>query len=319
MDYISKIESNDLNEIISSNTLISKNIISQINDESQMVNSFFLENINSINHNSHNFPNDIVSISSSNIVNDSFIYISNDNNNNDNNNNIDDIVNINNDNNFGNKKEKEIIILINSGSDIEISNTNNYLNKKKKRPRHDKFAKDNIKRKINRYYSKFVCSLLNEIIKQLLNENIQFFELPYSFIKDVTQSAFNSMKNKTLGDVFKYNVSPKYKNCNNYTDLNTIVYDKVTSRSEILKKILDKPYFEFFKEFLYHKKIINLYKYGLNKDILLLNNNNFFDDLKKKNKTNDLIADQKYFNKIESIINKNFLFYPVFNITKLCD
>ena len=80
---------------------------------------------------------------------------------------------------------------------------------------------------------------------------------------------------------------------------------------------MNKPYFEFFKDFLYHNKILNLSKYGLNQDILLLNNNNYFDDLKENNKTDDLIADQKYFHKMDKILYKEFNFNKVFSITKL--
>ena len=226
------------------------------------------------------------------------------------------------------EKEKDIIILINNNNninDIPISNNNNNYNNKtisnnnsyinRKRLRHTRLAKDNIKRKINVYYSRFVCSLLNDIIKQLLNENIQFFQLSHSFTKNVTRTAFNSLKNKSLGDVFKDNVSPKYNKKKNWKKLNTKIYNKI-SRNIILKNILNKPYFEFFKDFLYHNKILNLSKYGLNQDILLLNNNNYFDDLKENNKTDDLIADQKYFHKMDKILYKEFNFNKVFSITK---
>ena len=101
----------------------------------------------------------------------------------------------------------------------------------------------------------------------------------------------------------------------NWKKLNTKIYNKI-SRNIILKNILNKPYFEFFKDFLYHNKILNLSKYGLNQDILLLNNNNYFDDLKENNKTDDLIADQKYFHKMDKILYKEFNFNKVFSITK---
>ena len=163
---------------------------------------------------------------------------------------------------------------------------------------------------------------MNEIIKQLLNEKIQFFQLSHSFIKDVTHTAFNSLKNKTLGDIFKNNISPKYKKCkkyNNWKNLNIEVYNEVISKSDIIKNILDRPYFEFFKFFLYNNTNVNLLKYGLNKDILLLNNNYFYDNLKKKNKTGDLIVDEKYFRKMEKIMNKDFLLYPAFCLTNLSE
>ena len=284
------------NFLIENNFIISEEID---DDDSQISNSFDFRDIYSINNNFFFIiqPN-ILPLPSSNIIND-----------NSNNNNI-----IN-----KSKKEKEILILINNNNDSTISKTNNYL-LNKKRPTHDKLAKDNIKRKINVFYSKFIWSLLNEIIKKLLNEKIQFFQLSHTFIKDVTHSAFNSLKNKTLGDIFKNNISPKYKKCkkyNNWKNLNIEVYNEVTSKSKIIKNILDKPYFEFFKYFLYHKTNVNLSKYGLNKDILLLNNNYFYEELKKKNETGDSIFDQKYLKKMDKIINKDFLsfFYPVFHLT----
>jgi hypothetical protein len=216
------------------------------------------------------------------------------------------------------------MVLIDNSNDITISNNNNYINNSnnyinKQRARHDRLAKDNIKRKINVYYSKFVCSLLNKIIKHLLNEKIQFYELSHSLTKNVTRIAFNSLKTKSLGDIFKGYVSPKYKKYKYWQDLNIDIYNKVTSRSKVLKKILDKPYFEFFQDFFYHNTILNLSKYGLNENILLLNNNNYFYNLKENNKTHDSTADQKYFDKMEKIIKRDYLSNPVFNITKLCD
>ena len=238
------------------------------------------------------------------------------------------------------EKEKDIIVLIDNSNKFKISNNdddeampknNNYINNNsktisknnnyhnKKRPKHDKLAKDNIKRKINVYYSKFVCSLLNEIIKKILNEKIQFYQLSHSFTKKVTRTAFTSLKKKSLGYIFKKYVSPRYKKHKNWKKLNTGIYKKVTSKSKILKKILKKPYFEFFKDFAFHNTILNLSKYGLNENILLSNNNNYFDDLKKNNQTDDSIADKKYFNKMAKILNRDFLSFPIFQITKLYD
>ena len=214
---VSKIETNFILENNSSNIFGSQNVFSQNN--SQMIDSFFFKDINLINdNNSYIFQDEGSLVSLSNKINDSFLYYnkdnpnkkynSNDNSANDNDNIINDNNNKHNFNNNENKKENEIIILIERSTGKTASNTNNYINKK--RQRHDRLAKDNIKRKINVYYLKFVWSLLNEIIKQLLKENIQFFKLSHSITKNVTRSAFNSLKNKTLGDIFKDNVSPKY-------------------------------------------------------------------------------------------------------------
>lgn len=287
-DPFPKIESNYFNE---NNFIISEKINSY---NSQISYSSFVSHIYSINDNCFDiFPPDISSLTSSNIIN-------------------------------SNSNNNDIMVLIDNSNDITISNNNNYINNSnnyinKKRARHDRLAKDNIKRKINVYYSKFVCSLLNKIIKHLLNEKIQFYELSHSLTKNVTRIAFNSLKTKSLGDIFKGYVSPKYKKYKYWQNLNIDIYNKVTSRSKVLKKILDKPYFEFFQDFFYHNTILNLSKYGLNENILLLNNNNYFYNLKENNKTHDSTADQKYFDKMEKIIKRDYLSNPVFNITKLCD
>ena len=287
-DPFPKIESNYFNE---NNFIISEKINSY---NSQISYSSFVSHIYSINDNCFDiFPPDISSLTSSNIIN-------------------------------SNSNNNDIMVLIDNSNDITISNNNNYINNSnnyinKKRARHDRLAKDNIKRKINVYYSKFVCSLLNKIIKHLLNEKIQFYELSHSLTKNVTRIAFNSLKTKSLGDIFKGYVSPKYKKYKCWQNLNIDIYNKVTSRSKVLKKILDKPYFEFFQDFFYHNTILNLSKYGLNENILLLNNNNYFYNLKENNKTHDSTADQKYFDKMEKIIKRDYLSNPVFNITKLCD
>ena len=287
-DPFPKIESNYFNE---NNFIISEKINSY---NSQISYSSFVSHIYSINDNCFDiFPPDISSLTSSNIIN-------------------------------SNSNNNDIMVLIDNSNDITISNNNNYINNSnnyinKKRARHDRLAKDNIKRKINVYYSKFVCSLLNKIIKQLLNEKIQFYELSHSLTKNVTRTAFNSLKTKSLGDIFKGYVSPKYKKYKYWQNLNIDIYNKVTSRSKVLKKILDKPYFEFFQDFFYHNTILNLSKYGLNENILLLNNNNYFYNLKENNKTHDSTAYQKYFDKMEKIIKRDYLSNPVFNITKLCD
>ena len=287
-DPFPKIESNYFNE---NNFIISEKINSY---NSQISYSSFVSHIYSINDNCFDiFPPDISSLTSSNIIN-------------------------------SNSNNNDIMVLIDNSNDITISNNNNYINNSnnyinKKRARHDRLAKDNIKRKINVYYSKFVCSLLNKIIKHLLNEKIQFYELSHSLTKNVTRIAFNSLKTKSLGDIFKGYVSPKYKKYKCWQNLNIDIYNKVISRSKVLKKILDKPYFEFFQDFFYHNTILNLSKYGLNENILLLNNNNYFYNLKENNKTHDSTADQKYFDKMEKIIKRDYLSNPVFNITKLCD
>ena len=216
-----------------------------------------------------------------------------------------------------------------------ISDENNNINKEKKKPKkkednninnndnnntkligkkkkHDKTAKDNIKRKIQVNYIKFLRNLLNQINFELLrdyenNENIKFFPLNYNFKKQITKNGFDSLKKQTLGDIFKNNVSPKFKN---YQNLNIQVYKEITDKSETIKNILDKTYLEFFNVFYLNKKTLNLSKYGLNKTIILSSDIGFFKDLLKKDDSDSECSNEDdiyYQKRIEECIKRYFM------------
>ena len=182
-------------------------------------------------------------------------------------------------------------------------NTNNILGKKRKR-KHDKTAIDNIKRKIQVNYIKFLRNLLNQINNELLgnnknNKNIQFFPLNSNFMKSISSKFFDKLKEQNLGDIFKDNVSQKYKN---YQNLNIKVYNEITYKSETIKKILDKKYLEFFYVYYSNIKTLKLSEYDSDSDkiIKLSSNIGFFKDLLTK-------ADSDYKNKIKKCITRYFI------------
>ena len=206
------------------------------------------------------------------------------------------------------------------------NNNNSSLNRKKIRPKnekpekirtkkkkHTKFSKDNIKRKIQVHYIKFLRALLNHIIKEILKENIEFKPLDYKFVMKIDKKSFLSIKKKSLGTIFKEHPSPKYKD---YKQMNIEVYNKIINKSPQLKNILDKLYLEFINIYYENTKKIDGRKYGLDKDIILSNNINikFYDDLKKMNETNSSNDKKIYNNKIDKIIQKEFVspISPVF-------
>jgi hypothetical protein len=178
--------------------------------------------------------------------------------------------------------------------------TNNILGKKRKR-KHDKTAIDNIKRKIQVNYIKFLRNLLNQINNELLgnNKNIQFFPLNSNFMKSISSKFFDKLKEQNLGDIFKDNVSQKYKN---YQNLNIEVYNEITYKSETIKKILDKKYLEFFYVYYSNIKTLKLSEYDSDSDkiIKLSSNIGFFKDLLTK-------ADSDYKNKIKKCITRYFI------------
>ena len=128
------------------------------------------------------------------------------------------------------------------------SRNKNPENNRIKKKKHDKFAKDNIKRKIQVHYIKFLRDLLNHIIKEVLKENIEFKPLDYQFIMKIDKTSFLSIKSKSLGTIFKENPSPKFKD---YKQKNIEIYNEIINKSEILKNILDKLYLEFIN--IYYK------------------------------------------------------------------
>ena len=214
----------------------------------------------------------------------------------------------------------EIIKTIEVNNPKKKSNNNNNdspLNKKRirsrnknpennriKKKKHDKFAKDNIKRKIQVHYIKFLRDLLNHIIKEVLKENIEFKPLDYQFIMKIDKNSFLSIKSKSLGTIFKENPSPKFKD---YKQKNIEIYNEIINKSEILKNILDKLYLEFINIYYKNTRKINLRKYGLEKDIILPNNIKFYEDLIKMNETDSSSDNEFYINKIDRIIKRDFI------------
>ena len=82
--------------------------------------------------------------------------------------------------NNSNKNNKEIeeeidnIIIFSNNNinnkDLDLKKKKNRPRNVNKRPKHDKFSKDNIKTKIQVHYIKFLIDLLNIIIKEILRE-----------------------------------------------------------------------------------------------------------------------------------------------------
>lgn len=174
---------------------------------------------------------------------------------------------------------------------------------KKKKPKHDKYSKDNIKRKIQVHYLKFLIDVINQIIKEILNKDIQFKPLSYDFAMKVDKESFIKLKKTCLGDIFKNNVSPKYDEASNVE-----TYEKITKESVVLKNILDnKFYLEFIDYFYFNKKIINLSKYGLDKVVVLSNDIEFYEHLIKINETENLSDNELYQNRLKQILEKEFI------------
>ena len=200
------------------------------------------------------------------------------------------------------------------------------LSKKRKRKIHDKFDKDNIKRKVQVNYLKFLVEFVNKIILKIFDkfnknnildikskkkiENYQFKSLNYDFSKKIDSFSFNKYKSKKISEILKENTSPKYKKYNNVD-----VYDNIIHINKKLNNILNKPYLEFFEAFYQKQNFLNLKKYGFDLDIYL-------DDIKRfqefteeqKEKTNENF--ELYLKRIEECINSDFVSNKFFFLIK---
>lgn len=192
------------------------------------------------------------------------------------------------------------------------------LNKKRRKP-HTKYYRDNIKRKIQVNYLKFLVNFVNLIIRVLfkkysgfndefkdkkISDKYQFKKLNYGkFSLKIDNDSFNSLKSKKLLEIITLNTNGKNKN-----NKNDEVYDNLFEIKHKLEKILDQSYLEFFPIYYQKENYTNLKKYGLDIDISLENLKRFdFFIKKEKEKIKELENKEKYEKGIEESIRENFM------------
>ena len=192
------------------------------------------------------------------------------------------------------------------------------LNKKRRKP-HTKYSRDNIKRKIQVNYLKFLVNFVNLIIRVLfkkysgfndefkdkkISDKYQFKKLNYGkFSLKIDNDSFNSLKSKKLLEIITLNTNGKNKN-----NKNDEVYNNLFEIKHKLEKILDQSYLEFFPIYYQKENYTNLKKYGLDIDISLENLKRFdFFIKKEKEKIQELENKEKYEKGIEESIRENFM------------
>ena len=174
---------------------------------------------------------------------------------------------------------------------------------KKNQKVHNKFATDNLLRKIQVHYMSCILEAINEVLKALNYKTI-FLKCNYQFKKNVNKDFFESLKNKKLSDIITNNISAKYRN----KDINTnrIIYENLKD-DEILKKLFDENYLTFFENVYYKSdKKFNLKQYGLEKEIIFSKNVKMFKDLLKDNKNND-VNNKEYIQNLNICVTQNYL------------
>ena len=205
----------------------------------------------------------------------------------------------------------------------ETSPKNNlYLAKKKKRGRgtknpdpnlktHDKFAPDNLLRKIQVHYLTFIIAFLNEIL-QKMNYGKRFLKLDYEFKKNVNKTNIQNLKTKNIKDIICNKISKKYRNkeANNLLICEEI---KDKKENELINNILSENYLKLFKKIYYKSnKIINLKEYGLDENIVLSRNIKMFDDLLKVKENEAYDNHDQYIKYIKECAIQNYLPESIF-------
>ena len=208
-------------------------------------------------------------------------------------------------NNDNNKKEIETKKRRRKKGDVSISD--------KKRKSHDKYDRDNIKRKVQVHFLKFLIDFINKSILEILkkynnldiNQNeqfidkIQFKSLEYNFKKKIDSKSFNSLKSKSIREIFIKNTSPKSKKYNNED-----IYNNIIGINKDINKILDMKYLEFFEVFYKNQSIVSLKKYGFDLDIYLDDIKRFEAFIEEQKKADNF---EEYIKRINYCIGKDFI------------
>ena len=160
---------------------------------------------------------------------------------------------------------------------------------------HDASDYDNILRKIQVHYLTFIIAFTNDLIEAFIpdNKELKFKNLSYDLKRTVSHSYVEKLKNKTIGEILQFKVSPK--NRNSVESVNQQIYQKICISNPFLKQFFDMPYLELFNNY-YYKSNRNFSFEGVK--LKISQKTKFFVDLLQKNY---LVAD-----KIKHIATENF-------------
>ena len=140
---------------------------------------------------------------------------------------------------------------------------------------HTHLHTDNIQRKIVFHFWKFVIAFLNDILKNL-NIQERFLKNDYSLKRNISFSKI--FKDLNLAEIICNDISKQYKFSRGFN--REIYEDLLIQGNEVMINLLNEKCLTIFKEiYCNKKKIINLKKYGLDRQIILSKNISNFHDL----------------------------------------
>ena len=168
---------------------------------------------------------------------------------------------------------------------------------------HSKYDFDNIIRKIQVHFHKFLISFVNEILMGFGIKQ-KFLNTDYKNKRNVKKEIVDNLKSKEIGKILCQTLSTKYKKLYKLDkEKNSKLYSEVIENVSI-KKILSEPYINIFRNF-YYKNKRDLNDYNLN--IQLSNKVKTYQDL-----LNDCNKDSGFSEKIENIVKKCYLPKKIF-------
>ena len=110
---------------------------------------------------------------------------------------------------------------------------------------------DNILRKIQVHFMSFIVNYTNDVIDFLINDDNKphFNHLDYRLKKIVKHSYVEELKEKSIGDILRFDITPKMKK-RNKTD-NKHICEEIIKRYPSFQKFFEKNYLTLFKEYYY--------------------------------------------------------------------
>ena len=103
---------------------------------------------------------------------------------------------------------------------------------------HNKYASDNIKRKILTHSINFIIDFIN-LVLNILGREEKFLKIKANFKQQEKKEKFKLIMQKNIGQILCQEISPKYKKYNKNTNKN--VYENVIN-VPIIKKLLSENY-----------------------------------------------------------------------------
>jgi len=191
---------------------------------------------------------------------------------------------------------------------------------------HSKFSNDNITKKIIAHFFKFLIQFLNVILEEYKYEE-KFLSLKKDDkeVSNASKENVNKLKNKTIKEIFSFEICKKYKIHKTDNKANEKIYKKVLTEFPLLDNLFEQKFVDIFNEIYCNKNkkvikgIIDLNIYNINLKIDLKKNKlKTYEDLKKKVKRKIKSSKEynEYIKKMEAIVNKIIAEYPLLSKSK---